>query len=109
MDDAYTAENFSRNVNTKFQVNVDPAEAIELELVGVEVRQTEPNEQAGMERFSTFFQGPPNYLLAQQTYELLHPQMGALQIFLVAIGQDEHGIRYEAVFNRFKQAEKGSV
>ena len=106
MDDTYTAENFSRNLNTKFCVNVDPAEAIELELVGVEVRKVEPNEQSGMERFSTFFQGPPNYMLPQRTYELLHPQMGELQIFLVVIGQDEHGIRYEAVFNRFKKAEE---
>ena len=106
MDDSYTAEDFSRNVNTKFLVNVDPAEAIELELVGVEVRKVEPNEQSGMERFSTFFQGPPNYMLPQRTYELLHPQMGELQIFLVVIGQDEHGIRYEAVFNRFKKAEE---
>jgi len=106
MEDAYTAENFSRNVNTKFRVNVDSAEAIELELVGVESRKVEPNEQAGMERFSTFFQGPPNYLLPQRTYELLHPQMGELQVFLVAIGQDQHGIRYEAVFNRFKTTEK---
>jgi hypothetical protein len=43
MDDPYTAENFSRNVNTKFHVNVDPAESIELELVRVEVRTSEPN------------------------------------------------------------------
>jgi hypothetical protein len=106
MDDPYTAENFSRNVNTKFHVNVDPAESIELELVRVEVRTSEPNEQGGMERFSAFFQGPPNYLLPQRTYELVHGQLGELQIFLVPIGQDERGYQYEAVFNRFKEASK---
>ncbi|MFQ6028489.1 MAG: hypothetical protein ACE5Q6_13435 [Dehalococcoidia bacterium] len=28
-----------------------------------------------------------------------HKQMGGLDIFLVAIGPDEHGMRYEAVFS----------
>jgi hypothetical protein len=96
------AESFSEHLNTKFSVRVDSAEPVELELVDVVIRQSEPNEQAGMERFSTFFYGPTNFFLPQQTYDLIHQEMGELQLFLVPITQDSRGFKYEAVFNLFK-------
>ncbi len=96
------ADSFSRHLNTKFRVSVEPAEPVELELVEVTVRQSEPNEQAGMERFSIFFYGPASAFLPQQTYELVHAEMGAMVVFIVPVRQDQRGIKYEAVFNRFK-------
>src|SRR4029450_7732703 len=96
----YSAESFSRHLNTKFSVRVEGAEPVELELVEVEVRKSEPNEQAGMERFSIFFCGPVSFFLPQQTYDLVHPEMGEMKIFLVPLSQDQRGIQYEAVFNR---------
>ena len=96
------ADSFSRHLNTKFTVKVESGELIELELVEVAVRKIEPNEQAGMERFSTFFSGAGNFFLPQQTYELRHPEMGEMAVFIVPIGMDEKGYRYEAIFNRFK-------
>jgi hypothetical protein len=95
------AESFSEHLNTKFSVKVDSAEPVELELVEVVLRKSEPNEQAGMERFSILFYGPPNFFLPQQTYEITHPAMGDLLIFLVALSHEERGFKYEAVFNRF--------
>ena len=39
-------------------------------------------------------------VLDQRTYRLEHAVLGALEIFLVPIGQDADGrVRYEAVFN----------
>jgi len=99
----YSAESFSQHVNTKFMVKVNSAQQVELELVEVAVRKSEPNEQKGMERFSAFFYGPSNFLLPQQTYDVVHPEMGEMQLFLVAIAQDQKGTKYEAVFNRFKE------
>jgi hypothetical protein len=98
----HSAESFSQHLNTKFRVKVDSAEPVELELVDVVVRKSEPNEQEEMERFSTFFYGPASLFLPQQTYDLVHPELGESQIFLVPIEQDTRGIKYEAVFNRFK-------
>ena len=98
----HSAEDFSQHLNTKFRVNLDSSTPVELELADVVVRASEPNEQQGMERFSIFFYGPTNFFLPQQTYEVTHPAMGDLAIFLVAIGQEERGFKYEAVFNRFK-------
>lgn len=97
----YSADNFSRNMNTKFTVKVESGEPVEIELVQVAVRQNEPNEQAQMERFSAFFSGPQSAFLPQQTYEFEHPDMGEMEIFLVPIGVDNKGYRYEAIFNRF--------
>ena len=96
------AESFSRHINTKFRVIVESAEPVELGLVEVAVRKSEPNEHKGMERFSTFFYGPATFFLPQKTYDLVHPEMGEMRIFLVPIGQDDKGFKYEAVFNRFK-------
>ena len=97
----HTAERFTQYLNTKFSVKLESNEPVELELVEVAVRGIEPNERAGMERFSTFFYGPAKYFLPQQTYALEHPKMGELLLFLVPIGQDSLGVKYEAVFNRF--------
>ena len=97
----YSADSFSRQVNTKFTVMVESGEPVELELVEVAVRKNESNEQAGMERFSTFFRGPQNAFLPQRTYDFHHPELGEMQIFLVPIGSDGNGYRYEAIFNRF--------
>ena len=55
-----------------------------------------------MERFSAVFSGPPDIFLPQQTYRVSHPEMGEFEIFLVAIGQEADGFRYEAVYNYYK-------
>jgi len=55
-----------------------------------------------MERFSVFFKGSLEFLLPQATYRLAHPQMGEFDLFLVAVGQEADGYRYEAVYNYYK-------
>jgi hypothetical protein len=37
--------------------------------------------------------------LPQATYRLEHATLGAMDVFLVPIGQDREGVRYEAIFN----------
>jgi Domain of unknown function (DUF6916) len=96
------ADSFSLHLNTKFSLKLDSPQAVALELVEVAVRRNEPNEQAGMERFSIFFYGPSSFFLPQRTYELVHSEMGEMEIFIVPIDQDQRGFKYEAVFNRFK-------
>jgi uncharacterized protein DUF6916 len=38
-------------------------------------------------------------LLPQGIYRLYHPARGALDLFMVPLGPDPHGMRYEIVFN----------
>ena len=61
----YTAESLSQHLNTKFTVKTEGVEGVELELVELELRKSQADEEAGMERFSTFFYGPANFFLPQ--------------------------------------------
>jgi hypothetical protein len=40
-----------------------------------------------------------NQYFEQGTYPIIHPDKGEIPVFLVPIGPDEFGMRYEAVFN----------
>ena len=97
-----TQESFSRHLNTKFSVRLETPQPLELELVEVNGYKGDTGGQREMERFTAVFQGPPDAFLPQQTYPLRHEEMGDLDIFLVPVGRNEHGFRYEAVYNYFK-------
>src|SRR5262245_8377676 len=103
MSEMQTEAEFSKHVNTKFRLVVDVPQTIELTLVSVTHRHIEPHEQAGMERFSALFMGPSEIFLPQQTYRLSHPEMGEFDIFLVALGKEPEGFRYEAVYNFYRE------
>src|SRR5687767_6452168 len=104
MSASLTEEEFSKHLNTIFRINHEGQSAVDLELVQVKGYMNKPGEAEGMERFSVFFKGPKP-LLPQSTYLLSHEGMGIIDIFLVPIGVDGDGFRYEAVFNYFKKAE----
>ena len=97
-----TQNEFSKHLNTKFRVKLEHQMVLELELLEVQGYAGSPEEQSGMERFSVFFKGSEATPLPQQTYLLQHEPMGEFEIFLVPVGRDENGFRYEAVFNYFK-------
>jgi hypothetical protein len=81
MTEKLTKETFARHLNTKFRVNLDLRQPVELELVEVKGYQNSAEEQGGMERFSAFFSGPSDVQLAQRTYPLQHEQMSELELF----------------------------
>lgn len=49
-------------------------------------------------QFSLVWRGPPCAVLPQRIYTVRHPALGAMALFLVTIGPDADGMRYEAVF-----------
>jgi hypothetical protein len=90
-----TKEAFAENLNTKFRIPFDSSRAAELELIEVmEARSTSRQQQ-----FSVFFRGPLEYRLPQGTYHMEHEKMGEIDIFIVPVGREPEGFRYEAVFN----------
>jgi hypothetical protein len=66
----------------------------------VELIEVSEGAGAGLSRspFSLVFRGGPSPPLPQRIYRVEHEALGALDIFLVPIGPDEVGQRYEAVF-----------
>ena len=103
MSDMQTEAEYSKNLNTKFRLLVDAPQPIDLTLVEVTPRKVEPHEEPGMERFSAVFLGPREILLPQQIYRVSHPDMGEFDIFLVALGQEPEGFKYEAVYNYYRE------
>jgi len=101
MSSILTEAEFSKHVNTKFRVAIEPP--LELELTQVKSYLGKEQEEMGMERFSAFFLGPADRFLPQQTYSFDHDQMGTFELFLVPVKQEQDGFRYEAVFNYYRQ------
>ena len=94
--DSLTAAAFEPHRSSEFDVADVPGRALRLDEV------TAHGRQPGAPRadpFALVFTGD-GPVLDQRTYRLEHPVLGALDIFLVPIGQDSDGrVRYEAVFN----------
>jgi hypothetical protein len=98
-----TEEEFSKHVSTKFRVRLDAEKSVDLELTEVKGYMSKQHEQTGMERFSTYFNGPAEPFLPQLLYTFEHEQMGEFEMFLVPIAKNDAGFRYESVFNYFKE------
>lgn len=98
---ALTEKEFSRHLNTKFQLKLN-GDTLDLALIEVKAYLPQANEESGMERFSVYFDGPGEKCLPQGLYRLTHDQMGEFDLFLVPIAKKESGFRYEAVFNYYK-------
>ena len=51
------------------------------------------------EPFSLLFRGARSPILPQSIYDLTHPDLGTLKIFLVPVQPSGDGADYEAIFN----------
>ncbi|MFF2094100.1 DUF6916 family protein [Paenibacillus sp. NPDC058174] len=86
-------------VGESFQVlGTEPL--FELELIQVDDR----GQAGGFEQFALVFRGPEALFLPQQTVMLRHPEIEDETVFVVPIGKDTDGYRYEAVYSRQVQA-----
>jgi hypothetical protein len=72
---------------------------LEIELIEAADDESTPRQ----ERFSLIFRGPLQPFLPQGTFRMEHDKMGTLDLFLVPIGKEEDGFRYQAVFNRLRK------
>lgn len=94
-----TAATFETLVGTKFRIALGDGGVLELVLSQVERHEAHPGPRT--QPFSALFHSPAEAkrFLPQQTYLLEHETLGKLEIFLVPLGPDPQGMRYEAVFN----------
>jgi hypothetical protein len=88
--EALTAADFSPHLRERFVLSASDDAALDVELVEV--------SGAGARPFSLVFRGPGEPVLPQRIYRLEHPALGTLDLFLVPIGRQPDGVRYEAVF-----------
>jgi len=97
---ALHSSSFKQYLFEKFEVHFPLGEKLELELVEVEDTSTEK-----MESFSLIFRGPSEKLFRNDDHIISHPKMGAFRMFIgPVIYPKTDCVYYQAVFNRFKQA-----
>jgi hypothetical protein len=94
------SKTFSEHLHSTFAIHVPGTAAINIELTAVEEMKTGPD----VEQFSIIFRGPLERAIKQGTYTLAHGKLGELSLFLVPVGPDAHGMRYQAVFGRTRRA-----
>ena len=98
MDDlrTFTIETFEPLIGEPFRIHVDEAPPIEVELISAVPHGRKSS--VGRAPFSIVFRGPSQLVLAQMTYRMEHAALGSFELFIVPIGPDETGMRYEAIF-----------
>lgn len=91
-------QEFIERVGEGFRVANEGAAVV---LILVEATDLSTRDASGLRRrpFSLIFRGPSAPVLPQRTWPLEHATLGRLEIFLVPIGPDPSGMRYEAIFN----------
>jgi hypothetical protein len=92
--DALTAATFAPLSGDRFRIEPGEAPGFEVELIEVK----EGIASASRTQFSLLFRGGPDPPLPQRIYRVEHAELGSLDIFLVPLGPDNVGQRYEAVF-----------
>lgn len=91
-----THATFADHTGEPFAIAAEP-DALELTLEQANLGMEPPD--AGRRPFSLVFRGPPQPVLPQRIYRLVHESLGALEIFIVPIASDGSATRYEAVFS----------
>ena len=98
MLDKLKSTDFSPYLGQTFHVSFESESLPSVELIEVTELSSERGESGQRRPFSLVFRGPQTPILRQRIYEIEHQEMGALGLFLVPIGPDEKGMRYESVF-----------
>jgi len=98
MPDLLTQQHFEPLLHQRFTLYVDENTSFEVELIEV---QALPKRGAVLARepFSLIFRGPREFYVPQRIYMLQNETLGKQDIFLVPIGPDAVGHRYQAIFS----------
>ena len=97
MLETFTCEMFTPLLGETFRLDVEGPAPVDLVLTDA-TELPMASARPGRAPFSLVFRGPPATVYPQATYQLEHPDLGVFELFLVPIGADGEGVRYEAVF-----------
>ncbi len=103
MIETLTLDDFAAHLEEPFAIDLgtDFPGLGPLVLTLIKAEPIETSQDLGERRtpFSVVFRGPGEPELTQRIYPLDNETLGRLEIFLVPIGPDDEGMRYQAVFN----------
>ena len=95
MLDILTWEVFEKAVDEKFQIS---GEFGQIETTLIDCKKLVQHDEEGRVPFSIVLRGPMEPFLEQRIYKVSHEKIGEMEIFLVPLGPDKTGMKYEAVF-----------
>ena len=98
MLDNLNYEEYAAQLDTSFRLAQNN---FEIELIEVTERKVTPQQ----EMFSLIFRGAKDNFLEQKIYQVSHASLGDGELFLVPVGLEADGYRYEAGFNRLFKSE----
>jgi hypothetical protein len=93
----FTIDTFRPRLGERFCLVAEPV--LEVDLVEAETVGERAIEPSGRVPFSLVFRGPLDPVLPQRIYRFENDALGAFDLFIVPIGPDEAGMRYQAVFS----------
>jgi hypothetical protein len=89
---------FQPHVGQAFDVEAEPEGSLELTLVEASAGPYQPEGETSF-AFELMFSGPREPILSQAIYRMTHPELGALDVFIVPLKSDPGGTTYQAVFS----------
>lgn len=95
--DPFTLARFEPLVGSRFTLKLDGAAELPARLV--DARASRGTAPGGRQPFSLTFEAAAEPALQQQIYRVEHPQLDAMDIFLVPVARTAAGLQYEAVFS----------
>jgi hypothetical protein len=102
MIEGFTSRTFTPLLGEHFEVTPATDEPVDLVLARCDETGQVPTHAPGSTGhrvpFSLLFHAPDGRLVAQQTCTVRYAGLGEFSLFLVPLGPDERGMRYEAVF-----------
>jgi uncharacterized protein DUF6916 len=103
--DYLSVKTYEPLTNQKFRIYFAPDNISEAELIEVADR-TRTKRQA---QFSLLFKAPGTAPIEQGLYDVEHPELGRISLFLVPVGRDEMSINFEAVFNLLANSDESEA
>ncbi|MFZ6026725.1 MAG: DUF6916 family protein [Chloroflexota bacterium] len=94
-----TLQSFLPLLNQRFAIHLDDGNAYELELIEA-AKAGSPAQPEMRQPFALHFvNSRRDAYLPQRIYTLEHPEFGTMEVFLVPLGAEADGMRYEAIFS----------
>jgi hypothetical protein len=93
----FTVDTFRPRLGERFRLRTE--RRLDVELIEAESVGERAMEPSGRVPFSLVFRGPLEPVLPQRIYRFENDALGEFELFIVPIGPDESGMRYQAVFS----------
>ena len=96
-----THADFTACLGESFRLHGPESRSYELELTSAQLLSRDNSLASSLRKrdpFALIFHLSDGSYLPQQIYSLEHARLGELDIFLVPIGPDKKGMRFEAIF-----------